>query len=96
MHDEIRVSAVLDRHWSAWFSGLDVSSNDRGQATIAAPVADQAARTARWPWFATQTWSCWRCAAPTTTDADTKGTNMPPSTYGDGVDHWRAPGRLET
>jgi hypothetical protein len=43
MHDEIRVSVVLDRHWSAWFGGLDVSGDERGQATIAGPVVDQAA-----------------------------------------------------
>jgi hypothetical protein len=28
MHDEIGVNAVLDRHWSAWFDGLDVSSDE--------------------------------------------------------------------
>jgi hypothetical protein len=43
MHYEIRVNSVLDRHWSAWFDGLDVSSDDRGQTTIAGPVIDQAA-----------------------------------------------------
>jgi hypothetical protein len=42
MHDEIRVNAVLDRHWSAWFDGLDVSSDEHGQTTIAGPVVDQA------------------------------------------------------
>ena len=35
MHDELRVSAVLDRHWSAWVDGLEVSSDERGQTTIA-------------------------------------------------------------
>jgi hypothetical protein len=48
MHDEICVNAVLDRHWSAWFDGLDVSSDEHGQTTIAGPVVDQAARTACW------------------------------------------------
>ena len=48
MHDEIRVNAVLDRHWSAWFDGLDVSSDEHGQTTIAGPVVDQAACTASW------------------------------------------------
>jgi hypothetical protein len=43
MHYEIRVNGVLDRRWSAWFDGLDVSSDDRGQTTIAGPVVDQAA-----------------------------------------------------
>jgi hypothetical protein len=40
---EIRVDGVLDHRWSAWFDGLDVSSDDRGQTTIAGPVVDQAA-----------------------------------------------------
>jgi hypothetical protein len=39
MHDEIRVNAVLDRHWSAWFDGLDVSSDEHGQTT--GPVVDR-------------------------------------------------------
>jgi len=34
---------VLDPGWSAWFEGLRVSSDQAGQTTIAAPVADQAA-----------------------------------------------------
>jgi hypothetical protein len=37
MHDEIRVNVVLDRHWSAWFDGLDVSGDEHGQTTIARP-----------------------------------------------------------
>jgi hypothetical protein len=40
---EIRVNGVLDRGWSAWFDGLQVSSDNRGQTTIAGPVVDQAA-----------------------------------------------------
>jgi hypothetical protein len=43
MNYEIRVNGVLGRRWSAWFDGLDVSSDDRGQTTIAGPVVDQAA-----------------------------------------------------
>jgi hypothetical protein len=43
MHYEIRVNGLLDHHWSAWFDGLDVTSDDRAQTTIAGPVADQAA-----------------------------------------------------
>ena len=35
MHYEIR--------WSAWFDGLQVSCDDRGQTTVTGPVADQAA-----------------------------------------------------
>jgi hypothetical protein len=34
---------VLDPRWSAWFEGLQVSSDERGQTTITGPVADQAA-----------------------------------------------------
>jgi hypothetical protein len=40
---EIRVKGVLDRGWSAWFEGLEVTSDERGQTTLAGPVADQAA-----------------------------------------------------
>ena len=43
MHYEIRVNGVLGSGWSAWFDGLQVTSNDRGQTTIAGPIADQAA-----------------------------------------------------
>ena len=42
-HYEIRVRGVLDRHWSGWFEGLQVSSDAPGQTLIAGPVADQAA-----------------------------------------------------
>jgi hypothetical protein len=40
---ELRVNGVLDSGWSAWFDGLQVTSDQRGQTTIAGPVADQAA-----------------------------------------------------
>jgi hypothetical protein len=40
---EIRVKAVLDARWSAWFDGLQVSSSDRAETTITGRVADQAA-----------------------------------------------------
>jgi hypothetical protein len=43
VHYEIRVNGVLDSGWSAWFDGLQVTSDDRGQTTIAGPIADQAA-----------------------------------------------------
>jgi hypothetical protein len=43
VHYEIRVNGVLDSGWSAWFDGLQVSSDERGQTTIAGPVTDQAA-----------------------------------------------------
>ena len=40
---ELRVQGVLDDRWSAWFEGLQLTSDDHGQTTIAGPVADQAA-----------------------------------------------------
>jgi hypothetical protein len=40
---ELRVQGVLEPRWSAWFEGLQVSSDERGQTTIAGPVVDQAA-----------------------------------------------------
>jgi hypothetical protein len=43
VHYEIRVKGVLDARWSAWFDGLQVSSNDRAETTITGRVADQAA-----------------------------------------------------
>jgi hypothetical protein len=42
-HYEIRVDGALDSRWSAWFEGLEVTSDEAGQTTIAGPVADQAA-----------------------------------------------------
>jgi hypothetical protein len=40
---EIRVHGVLDSSWSAWFDGLEVTSDQAGQTRIAGPVVDQAA-----------------------------------------------------
>jgi hypothetical protein len=40
---ELRVQGVLEPHWSAWFEGLRVTSDQPGQTTIAGPVVDQAA-----------------------------------------------------
>jgi hypothetical protein len=40
---ELRVQGMLDAHWSAWFEGMRVTSDQRGQTTIAGPVTDQAA-----------------------------------------------------
>jgi hypothetical protein len=40
---EIRVKGVLDSGWSAWFDGLRVTTDNRGETIIAGPVADQAA-----------------------------------------------------
>ena len=39
---EIRVKGILDARWTAWFEGLQVSS-DGEETVIAGPVADQAA-----------------------------------------------------
>jgi hypothetical protein len=43
VHYEIRVNGVLGSGWSAWFDGLQVTSDEHGQTTIAGPIADQAA-----------------------------------------------------
>jgi hypothetical protein len=43
VHYEIRVNGVLGSGWSAWFDGLQVTSNQAGHTTIAGPIADQAA-----------------------------------------------------
>jgi hypothetical protein len=40
---EIRVKGALDSRWSAWFEGLQVTSDESGQTVIAGPVTDQAA-----------------------------------------------------
>ena len=40
---ELRVQGVLDPRWSAWFEGLQVSSDQAGQTIITGPVTDQAA-----------------------------------------------------
>ena len=39
---EIRVEGVLDQRWTAWFEGLDITS-DHSQTVISGPVLDQAA-----------------------------------------------------
>jgi hypothetical protein len=40
---EIRVRGVLDSSWSAWFDGLQVTSDQAGLTRITGPVVDQAA-----------------------------------------------------
>jgi hypothetical protein len=42
VHYDIRVRGVLDGDWSAWFDGLQVTS-DGHETSIAGPVVDQAA-----------------------------------------------------
>jgi hypothetical protein len=43
VHYEIRVKGVLDGGWSTWFDGLQVTSDEHGQTTLAGPIVDQAA-----------------------------------------------------
>jgi hypothetical protein len=43
VHYQIRVNGVLGSGWSAWFDGLQVTSDERGRTTITGPIADQAA-----------------------------------------------------
>ena len=42
-HYEITVQGILEPRWSAWFDGLQLSSDAAGRTTISGPVADQAA-----------------------------------------------------
>jgi hypothetical protein len=42
VHYDIRVRGVLDSQWSAWFDGLQVTS-DGHETSIAGPVTDQSA-----------------------------------------------------
>jgi len=39
----ITIRGHLEDHWSVWFEGLTITNRDNGEATIAGPVADQAA-----------------------------------------------------
>ncbi len=41
-HYEIRVEGVLGERWTAWFEGLQISSEDT-ETVISGPLADQAA-----------------------------------------------------
>jgi hypothetical protein len=43
MRYELRVEGVLDQRWSAWFDGLQITSEPGGVTVLAGPVADQAA-----------------------------------------------------
>ena len=40
---EITVQGVLESRWSAWFDGLQLTSDAAGRTIISGPVADQAA-----------------------------------------------------
>jgi hypothetical protein len=61
---ELRVQGVLEPRWSGWFEGLQVSSDDRGETTIAGPVTERPC-TACSPRSATWACRCWRSAAST-------------------------------
>ena len=43
VHYEITVEGILDPRWSAWFDGLQLTSDTASRTVIAGPVADQAA-----------------------------------------------------
>ena len=40
---EIRVEGMLDEHWSAWFDGMQATSEPDGVTLIAGTVTDHAA-----------------------------------------------------
>jgi hypothetical protein len=40
---EIRVEGILDEQWSAWFDGMQITSESDGVTIIVGPVTDQAA-----------------------------------------------------
>jgi hypothetical protein len=42
-HYRVRVQGELEPRWSAWFEGLEVTSDEAGQTTITGLVTDQAA-----------------------------------------------------
>lgn len=38
---ELRVAGHLDRHWSRWFGGLELTHEDDGSTTLRGVVIDQ-------------------------------------------------------
>jgi hypothetical protein len=42
-HYEITVQGILGARWSAWFDGMELTSDPAGRTTTSGPVADQAA-----------------------------------------------------
>jgi hypothetical protein len=40
---EIRVKGHLDRAWSEWFDGLEITNHENGEALLLGDIADQAA-----------------------------------------------------
>jgi len=45
---EIRVEGVLDQRWTAWFEGLEITSDYWGSTTTRSTAACSASATARW------------------------------------------------
>ena len=41
MRYELRIEGHLDRHWSAWFGGLDLTHDADGTTTLRGVVTDQ-------------------------------------------------------
>jgi hypothetical protein len=39
----IRVKGHLDRRWSEWFDGLEITNLENGEATLSGDIVDQAA-----------------------------------------------------
>jgi hypothetical protein len=40
---EIRIQGHLDQHWSTWFDGLAISSENDGSTLLRGPLVDEAA-----------------------------------------------------
>lgn len=40
---EIRLQAVLEQRWVAWFDGMNLTANEDGSTTLRGPLIDQAA-----------------------------------------------------
>ena len=40
---EIRVKGHLDSHWSAWFDGMAVTTEENGETILTGPIRDQPA-----------------------------------------------------
>jgi hypothetical protein len=39
---QLRIAGHLDRHWSSWFGGLELTHEDDGTTSLRGVVADQA------------------------------------------------------
>jgi hypothetical protein len=40
---EIRIAGCLDRQWSEWFEGMEITQTMHGETVITGDIADQAA-----------------------------------------------------